>query len=125
MKKTLSPYYTLFLAGIIAFVVFSCNSVSKKEYTDPETLWAELYYHVQADSLFTVPKEFWDAAPKGKAENILQTYRKEKTTPGFSLSAFIAEHFSLPDYSQHFAVSDTSFEAYVTHAFRALLTRPK
>lgn len=118
-------YFSRFLAGIIVFVTISCNSVSKKEYHDPEKLWAELYRDVTAAELFSDPKEFWDAAPKGKAEKLLQFYLQARTEPGFDLRKFVAGYFTVPDYSVPYVTSQDNFETYVSQAFRSLLTRPK
>ncbi len=118
-------YFSRFLAGIIVFVAISCNTVSKKEYHDPEKLWGELYSDVAKARLFSNPKEFWDAAPKGKAEKLLQYYEHAKTEPGFDLHKFVAEYFTVPDYSLAWPTSQNSFETYVTHTFRALMTRPE
>lgn len=118
-------YFSRFLAGIIVFIAISCNTVSKKEYHDPEKLWGELYSDVAEARLFSNPKEFWDAAPKGKAERLLQFYQQTKTEPGFDLQKFVAEYFTVPDYSLAWPASQDSFETYVAHTFRALLTRPK
>lgn len=120
-----SMYFSRFLAGIIVFIAVSCNTVSKKEYHDPEKLWGELYRDVTEAGLFSNPKEFWDAAPKGKAERLLQFYQQAKTEPGFDLPKFVAEYFSVPDYSLAWTTSPDSFETYVVSTFRGLLTRPK
>ncbi len=125
MKKNNTSYFTLFLANIIAFVAISCGSVTKKEYRDPETLWGDLYKDIQAAHLFPSPKTFWDAVPRGKAENVLERYVQAKTEPGFDLSAFVSEHFTLPDYTTAYTPSDLDFETYITHTFHELLTRPK
>lgn len=118
-------HFSRFLAGIIVFVAISCNSVSKKEYHDPEKLWGELYRDVTAAKLFSDPKEFWDAAPKGKAEKLLQFYLQAREEPGFDLQKFVSEYFTVPDYSVAYPVSREPFETYVASAFRSLLTRPK
>ena len=118
-------HFSRFLAGIVAFVVISCNSVTKKEYHDPEKLWGDLYRDVAEAGLFSDPKEFWDAAPKGKAEQVLQFYEQARTEPGFDLRQFISEYFTVPDYSVPYAVSHDSFETYVAQTFSSLLTRPK
>lgn len=118
-------YFSRFLAGIIAWVAVSCNTVTKKEYHDPEKLWGQLYSDVTTARLFSNPKEFWDAAPKGKAEKLLPFYLQAKTEPDFDLKKFVAEHFTVPDYSVAYAVSPDSFETYVARTFRDLLTRPK
>ncbi|MCD8539339.1 MAG: ATP phosphoribosyltransferase regulatory subunit, partial [Leadbetterella sp.] len=118
-------HFRLFLAGIIAFVAVSCNTVSKKEYHDPEKLWGELYHDVTEARLFSNPKEFWDAAPKGKADKLLPFYLEAKTGPGFDLSEFVAAYFTVPDYSRAWPASPDNFETYVANSFRDLLTRPK
>lgn len=118
-------YFSRFLAGIIAFIAISCNSVSKKEYHDPEKLWGNLYRDVTTARLFSHPKEFWDAAPKGKAEKLLQFYEQAKTEPGFDLRKFLTENFTIPDYSVAYTLSQDTFETYVANTFRSLLTRPK
>lgn len=118
-------HFRHFLAGIIAFIAISCNTVTKKEYHDPEKLWGQLYSDVTAAGIFSNPKEFWDAAPKGKAEKLLPFYLQAKAEPGFDLKKFVAEHFTVPDYSVAYATSTDDFETYVAQTFRGLLTRPK
>jgi len=118
-------HFNRFLAGIIVWIAFSCSPVTTKEYRDPEMLWGELYHDVTAAGLFSNPKEFWDAAPAGKAEKLLQFYREARKEPGFDLQKFIAEYFTVPDYSVAYPVSDEPFEVYVAQTFRSLLTRPK
>lgn len=117
--------FSRFLVGIIVFIAISCNSVSKKEYHNPEKLWGDLYRDVTASGLFSDPKEFWDAAPKGKAEKLLQFYNQAKSEPGFDLRRFVTEYFTVPDYSATYTLSDDTFEHYVTGTFRSLLTRPR
>lgn len=114
--------YCLFLA---AFFLFSCNNVTKKEYQNPEVLWGELYKDIEAAGLFENPKEFWDAAPKGKADKLLPFYLETKNEPDFNLKKFVEAYLVVPDYSKPYKKSDLPFEEYVNQTFASFLTRPK
>jgi alpha,alpha-trehalase len=61
----------------------------------PEEQYAELFVAVQTAQLFD-QKTFVDAVPKGRAADIVASYRAEQGQAGFDLGAFVRAHFSLP-----------------------------
>jgi alpha,alpha-trehalase len=61
----------------------------------PEQRYAELFVAVQTAQLFD-QKTFVDAVPKGRAEDIVESFRAERHQAGFELASFVQAHFSLP-----------------------------
>lgn len=110
---------------VLGVLLLSCNTVSKKEYQDPETLWGELYTDVNAAGFFKNPKEFWDASPKGNAKSLLKFYLSEKKKEGFELESFVRDNFEIPGYLIPYKTSDDDFETYVKKEFLNLLTKPR
>ncbi len=57
---------------------------------------SELFVRVQMSGIFPDSKTFADAIPKQSLESILEDYKEQKNTAGFSLKAFVMAHFELP-----------------------------
>jgi alpha,alpha-trehalase len=62
----------------------------------PEKLYGELFVAVQAAQVYPDQKTFVDALPKGDPAAIVAAYRAHRGDPGFSLKAFVDEHFTPP-----------------------------
>ncbi|MBU6259256.1 MAG: alpha,alpha-trehalase TreF [Burkholderiales bacterium] len=63
----------------------------------PARLYGDLFVDVQMQRLFDDGKTFADAAPRALAPAALRAlYEARRGEPGFSLAAFVAEHFELP-----------------------------
>lgn len=63
----------------------------------PARLYGELFVDVQMQRLFDDGKTFADATPKALPPAALRSiYVAQRGQPGFSLAAFVAEHFELP-----------------------------
>ncbi len=69
-------------------------------YAPPDILFGPLFEAVQAGRIFPDSKTFADFTPKLPAELILERYLAGRSEAGFSLKAFVLEHFELP---HHFA----------------------
>ena len=64
----------------------------------PDQLYDELFDAVQSVPVFSDSKTFCDALPRRMTPNdILDRYRSEQITPNFNLTAFVFEHFILPN----------------------------
>ncbi len=62
----------------------------------PSELYGELFVAVQTRQIFSDQKTFADATPTSEPAAIVQLYRQQKDAPGFSLAAFVAQHFTPP-----------------------------
>jgi alpha,alpha-trehalase len=62
----------------------------------PSLTWGKLYDAVEMAALFPDQKIFADAVPRDPPERIVAEYARDKDRPGFSLRAFVADHFTLP-----------------------------
>lgn len=63
----------------------------------PSRLYGQLFIDVQMQRLFNDGKTFVDARPKRLEPSALcALYEQERAAPGFSLAAFVREHFLLP-----------------------------
>ncbi|GAB2604215.1 alpha,alpha-trehalase TreF [Spirosoma areae] len=63
----------------------------------PDQIFGSLFHDVQLGHVFTDSKTFVDCVPKQTPAAIVALYETEKHKPGFSLSAFVQEQFTLPD----------------------------
>jgi alpha,alpha-trehalase len=108
------------------FLLLSCGeAVTKKEYQSPDKKWGKFFEEVQKQKLFDDSKLFADATPKFKADSILASFEKAKSTKGFDLKMFIAQNFNLPNYAINDKKSSLSFEKYIETTFLALKREPK
>jgi alpha,alpha-trehalase len=64
--------------------------------TPPSELYGELFVDVQMQRVFADGKTFVDAVAKQPPRWIVDAYRREKNTGGFSLAQFVRSHFELP-----------------------------
>ena len=62
----------------------------------PQILFGDLYADVELSGIFPDSKEFADATPKGRPDDILALYRAEKPLTAAALKRFVIEHFDLP-----------------------------
>ena len=62
----------------------------------PSQLYGDLFVAVQTAQLYPDQKTFVDATPDGDPATIVQLYQQQKSQPGFSLKAFVAQHFTPP-----------------------------
>ena len=69
---------------------------SNEKLLPPEQLYGEFYLDVQQAGLFKDSKQFSDSVALYPAEVILEKYFSSNQDAGFSLEAFIHEHFNLP-----------------------------
>ena len=74
----------------------------------PDQLLGDLFDDVQLSGIFPDSKTFVDCVPKLPLGELLARYETEKGSPSFDLSAFVHEHFTLPDDAAPDYVSDTS-----------------
>ncbi len=82
------------LAGGV--VVAGASPARAREMRPPSILFGSLYEAVETKALFPDSKSFADAVPDAAPSRILAEYERTKTMPGFSLSGFVARHFSVP-----------------------------
>ncbi len=56
----------------------------------------KLFEDVQMRNVFTDSKTFVDCTLNPEPATIQQLYEEQKNEPGFNISLFVSEHFSLP-----------------------------
>jgi alpha,alpha-trehalase len=74
----------------------------------PDHIFGELFRAVQLGRVFTDSKTFVDCVPKSAPTIILADYEAEKHQAGFSLNAFVYEHFTVPEAVVSGFVADTT-----------------
>lgn len=62
----------------------------------PSQLYGDLFVAVQTAQLYPDQKTFVDATPDTDPATIMQLYQQRKSQPGFSLKAFVDQHFTPP-----------------------------
>ncbi|MDN7595621.1 alpha,alpha-trehalase TreA [Burkholderia multivorans] len=62
----------------------------------PSQLYGDLFVAVQTASVYPDQKTFVDATPDTDPATIMQLYQQQKSQPGFSLKAFVEQHFTPP-----------------------------
>ncbi|MBU9612801.1 alpha,alpha-trehalase TreA [Burkholderia multivorans] len=62
----------------------------------PSQLYGDLFVAVQTAQLYPDQKTFVDATPDTDPATIMQLYQQQKSQPGFSLKAFVDQHFTPP-----------------------------
>ncbi|MEA3118038.1 MAG: alpha,alpha-trehalase [Paraburkholderia sp.] len=62
----------------------------------PDILYGDLFIAVQTAQIFPDQKTFVDATPNTDPATIVQLYETQKNQPGFSLQAFVNQHFTPP-----------------------------
>lgn len=90
----------------------------------PDQLFGDLFDDVQLSGIFADSKTFVDCISKLPPNELLTRYETEKDNLGFDLSAFVYEHFILPNKASDY-VSDTTIST-AEHIDRLWdrLTRP-
>jgi len=72
-----------------------CSFISFAQST-PDQIYVELFHEVQMNRVFPDGKTFVDCTPKRDPKAIVSDYKKQRSAPGFSLAAFVAENFDRP-----------------------------
>ncbi|PRF24669.1 alpha,alpha-trehalase TreA [Burkholderia multivorans] len=62
----------------------------------PSQLYGDLFVAVQTASVYLDQKTFVDATPDTDPATIMQLYQQQKSQAGFSLKAFVEQHFTPP-----------------------------
>jgi alpha,alpha-trehalase len=81
-------------------------SVPAADTLPPSDRYAELFRAVQLNCIFEDSKTFTDCVPRGRPEDILTAYRKERGQTGFDLAAFVKAHFEPYEMEASDFVSD-------------------
>lgn len=92
----------------------------------PAERYAELFVDVQASGMFSDSKTFPDCVPLDAPETILQRYRLQRDAPGFSLQAFVREHFAretIPD-DHYVSDPDSSLREHIDGLWPVLTREP-
>ena len=96
---------------VIAAVILmgtACKTKTITKRNSPKIIYPGLFQDVQSAHIFADSKTFADCIAKEDPEKILKAYEASKTKPGFSLEAFVHDHFSIPAPATGSYVSDTS-----------------
>jgi alpha,alpha-trehalase len=82
--------------AIVALPCLADVAVGTAPPASPDKLYGELFVAVQAAQVYPDQKTFVDAVPKGDPAAIVADYRAHRNDAGFSLKAFVDEHFTPP-----------------------------
>jgi alpha,alpha-trehalase len=115
----------LIIAGVIIMST-GCKPATVTKRNSPKVIYPGLFQDVQSAHIFADSKTFADCTAKENPENILKAYEGEKTKPGFSLEAFVHNHFTIPVPAAGNYVSDTSqpVEAHIKALWDVLKREP-
>ncbi|WP_247236206.1 alpha,alpha-trehalase TreF [Telluribacter sp. SYSU D00476] len=96
MKKYLiATTYVYPLIALLGLLV-APTVASGQNRTPPDELYGPLFKDVQMSRIFPDSKTFPDCTPLYSADEILDKYNRAKGQPGFDLTRFVNEHFTLP-----------------------------
>jgi len=98
-----SPYFLFSLLLPFLLTVLPVQA----QYRPAQDL-GRLFADVQLQPVFADSKTFPDCVPLAATEHILQAYQEQKGKPGFSLDAFVRQHFQLPTQPDTAFVTDTT-----------------
>ena len=79
--------------GLIVALVIATQATAQDQ--PPSQLYGKLFVDVQMQRVFPDGKTFVDAVPHDAPAVVMQRYRDERGSPGFDLSAFVRETFSV------------------------------
>ena len=87
----------------------------------------ELFERVQLESVFEDGKTFVDCTPKFELASIHDRYEQEKNKPGFNLSDFVNENFTLPKVfaSNYKAVKGEEITKHIGMLWNVLTREPE
>lgn len=78
---------------------FSCKEQSQIKQSSPRDLFPGLFEAVQSSRIFEDSKTFTDCTPRREPGEILEDYRKQKSSQGFSLRDFVEANFEVPEHA--------------------------
>ena len=109
MKRSRSKklYLRLQLFSLLFLTYVFASQPLQAQYR-PELDLEELFEDVQLRAVFPDSKTFADCVPLQAPEQILRAYREQRQQPGFSLEAFVRQHFQIPTQASSDYVTDTS-----------------
>jgi alpha,alpha-trehalase len=110
-------------AALLAFFLLAAGPVADN--APPSVALGDLYRAVEMADIFADQKTFADAIPSQAPAQILIAYEKQKRQPDFSLKAFVARYFVLPERKsvRLAGPADKSVKAYIATGW-TLLQRP-
>jgi alpha,alpha-trehalase len=82
--------------------------------TPPSERYGALFRDVELAHVFPDSKTFADMVPNSDPQQIVTTYQVERSSPGFDLRGFVAQHFSGPGRHESRYVSDPT-QTVVAH----------
>jgi alpha,alpha-trehalase len=87
----------------------------------------ELFERVQLESVFADGKTFVDCTPKFELASIHDRYEQEKNKPGFNLSDFVNENFTLPKVfaSNYKAIKGEAITKHIEMLWDVLTRKPE
>jgi alpha,alpha-trehalase len=110
---------------LVLCLMLACQTSSQTDYFRPNLQLDELFREVQLQRVFPDNKTFVDSRPKTDPAKILENYNAQKGQPGFSLKAFVEQHFDIPGQAgEEFELKPgLSMEDHISNHWR-YLTRP-
>jgi alpha,alpha-trehalase len=93
----------------------------------PSQVYGALFHRVQTERILVDSKTFADAVPKAAPQEILRRYEAGKDRPGFSLEAFVNDHFAIPgSAASDFHTSPREeIRAHIDRLWGALTRKPQ
>jgi len=100
-------------AALLAFFLLAAGPAADS--APPSAALGDLYRTVEMADLFADQKTFADAVPSQAPTQILIAYERQKRQPDFSLKAFVARYFVLPERSSVLPAgrTDKGIKAYI------------
>ncbi|SOE21922.1 alpha,alpha-trehalase [Spirosomataceae bacterium TFI 002] len=117
----------LFLLFFSTIIISCGDAVRTKDYKSPDEEYGELFEKVQLSTIFPDSKTFVDCVPKTSSKEIIDTYEKQKDTPGFDLKAFVYEKFEVPQTNSKDFESNPNLtiEEHIKELWPILTREPK
>jgi len=102
-------------------------TVAPADTLTPADRYQELFVAVQTQRIFPDSKTFVDCAPLSDPEQILETYRAEKSAPAFDLADFVDRHFVTehPPVSEYVSNPDRTLLQHIDELWNVLTREPR
>jgi alpha,alpha-trehalase len=113
-----------FLAVCVATHGIATQAAGQAE--TPSQLYGQLFEDVQIQRVFPDGKIFVDAIPKDAPATIVQRYQEENQEPGFDLSAFVAQNFTVsgPNKSGYHSIPGQDVCSHIDSLWSVLARKP-
>jgi alpha,alpha-trehalase len=81
---------------LLTLTIIFLSTLAVHSQPGPDLVYGDLFRDIQLNKIFPDGKTFVDCLPKRDPKSIVNDYKKQKQTPGFSLENFVKANFDVP-----------------------------